>query len=76
MNLKKKKVYINKNVKALINIVKFYNTDGTLDFKEFQELASEEEIIDRKFYVHFNQACYMGYLKKQANEVVLVSDYD
>jgi Fanconi anemia group M protein len=76
MKPKKRKVYLNKNVKALINIVKFFNTNGVLNFEEFQKLAMEEEIIERKFYIHFNQACHLGYLKKQANDVILVSDFE
>ena len=73
---KKRKRYLNKNVKALINIVKFYSEDGRLDFKAFQNHASEEEISERKFYTHFNQACYLGFLEQIKDEIYLVKDYD
>lgn len=72
----KHKTYLNKNVKSLINIVKTYSIDGALDYKNFQELAREEDIIDKKFYIHFNQACFLGYLKKLNNQVRFVMDFD
>jgi len=75
-NQNKRKRYLNRNVKSLINIVKFYGEKGTLDFKEFQSLAEEEEIIDRKFYIHFNQACNLGYLKKTEDLVHFINDYE
>ncbi|MFX0136593.1 MAG: helicase-related protein, partial [Candidatus Hodarchaeota archaeon] len=62
---KKQKTYLDKNIKSLINIIKTYGKNGTLDYNRFQELARDEEIIDHKFKTHFNQACYLGYLKKQ-----------
>ena len=69
------KVYLNKNVKALINIVKCFNRDGKLPFDTFQKYAYEEEIIDKKFYTHFNRACNLGYLKKVGDNVIILSDY-
>ena len=73
---KQRKIYLNKNVKTLINIVKTYGKDDLLDFKELQKLAIEEEIADRKFYIHLNQACFQGYLRKQGNAVQFMTDYD
>ena len=73
---KKKKNYLNKNIKSLINIVKTYGVNGTLDYNRFQELARDEDIIDRKFKTHFNQACYLGYLKRHENFVHFIMDYD
>ncbi|MHA2256550.1 MAG: DEAD/DEAH box helicase [Promethearchaeota archaeon] len=73
---KERKQYLNKNVKALINIVKTYSENGKIDFKIFQDLATEEEIVDRKFFTHFNQACYLGYLKRSEGSVQLIMDYD
>jgi len=70
------RVYLNKHVKSLINIVKTYGRNGTLDYKKFQELARDEDIIDRKFNVHFNQACFLGYLRKLDNGVHFIMDYD
>lgn len=75
-NQSKRKVYLNKNVKSLINMVKTYGENCKIDFKELLELAKEEEIVDRKFYIHFNQACFRGYLRKQENYVHFVMDYD
>jgi len=72
---KEKKRSINKHIKTLLNIVKIYNIKGKIDFLKLQDLASEEDIIDKKFYIHFNQACYLGYLKKEANYVRLISDF-
>jgi len=71
---KQKKQYLNKNVKALINIVK-YSENGTTEFSKFQALARVEDIADQKFYTHFNQACNLGYLKKEKNYVRLIKDY-
>ena len=47
-----------------------------MKFSEFQDLAREEEIRDNKFYIHLNQACYLGYLKKQAKYIQFIKDYD
>jgi Fanconi anemia group M protein len=71
-----RKLYLNKNVKALIQLVKTYGENGKLGFKDLQNLAREEEIVDRKFYVHFNQACFQGYLKKHEESVQFIMDYD
>jgi len=75
-NQKKRKRNINKNVKCLINIVKTYGNKGKLDYLEFQDLAKEEELIDKKFYIHFNQACFLGYLKRQEKSVQLLMDFE
>ena len=76
MPQKQRKMYLNKNVKTLINIVKTYSQEDLLDFGELKQLATEEEIIDRKFYIHFNQACHQGYLRKQGSSVQFIMDYD
>jgi len=73
---KNQKTYLNKNVKTLIKIVNTYGDNGTLKYKRFQDLACIEEITGRKFKVHFNQACYLGYLKKQDNLVHYLMDYE
>ena len=72
----KKKVYLNQHIKLLINIVKTYGRNGALEYRKFQELARDEDIVDRKFNIHFNQACYLGYLKKHDNQVHFIMDYD
>jgi Fanconi anemia group M protein len=71
-----RKIYLNKNVKTLIRIAKTYSVNGKMPLSDFKEFAQEEEIIEKKFYTHFNQACYLGYLKRAANEVQFVMDYD
>jgi len=79
MQPNKHKTYLNKNVKSLINIVKTYSIDGALDYKKFQELAQDEDIDDKKFYVHLNHACFLGYLKIQNSKkkkVQFVMDFD
>jgi Fanconi anemia group M protein len=73
---KEHKAYLNKNVKCLINLVKTYSENGKIAFKEFEELARNEDIENKKFNIHFNQACYLGYLKKQNDFVQFVMDYD
>ena len=65
------KQYLNKNIKTLINIAK-YSENGKTEFSKFQALANEENITDKKFYTHFNQACNLGYLKKEKNYVLLI----
>lgn len=74
--MKEKKVYLNKNVKALINIVKCFNNEGKISFDEFQKYAHEEDIVENKFYIHFNRACNLGYLKKEKDNVIFLADYE
>ncbi|MFX0019789.1 MAG: helicase-related protein [Candidatus Hermodarchaeota archaeon] len=74
-NQSKKRIpHINKKIRTLINIIKIYGQNGILNFSTFQDLAREEDIYDDKFYIHFNQACYLGYISKQAEKVQLISD--
>jgi Fanconi anemia group M protein len=73
---KENKYYLNKKLKTLINIAKNYCIDGKIDFIYFKKLAHNEDILDDKFYIHFNQACYLGYLKKSGNHVQYVMNYD
>ncbi|MHA1191874.1 MAG: hypothetical protein ACTSP9_06210 [Promethearchaeota archaeon] len=71
-----RKIYLNNNVKTLIRIAKTYSVDGKMSLSEFKEFAEEEDIIEKKFYAHFGQACYLGYLKRVGNEVQFIKDYD
>ncbi|MHA2283006.1 MAG: DEAD/DEAH box helicase [Promethearchaeota archaeon] len=73
---KSRKMYLNRNVKAIIQLVKTYGDNGKINLKELQDLAKEEEIVDKKFFIHFNQACFRGYLKKHEDYVQFVMDYD
>ncbi|MFX1386607.1 MAG: helicase-related protein [Promethearchaeota archaeon] len=72
----KQKIYLNQHIKSLINIVKTYGRNGVLEYKKFLELARYEDFVDRKFKIHFNQACFLGYLKKLDNQVHFVMDYE
>jgi hypothetical protein len=71
-----RKIYLNHNVKTLIRIAKTYSVDGKISFSDFKAFAEEEDIIEKKFYAHLNQACYLGYLKRTANEVLFLKDFD
>ena len=72
-----RKIYLNHNVKTLIRIAKTYSVDGKISFSDFKAFAEEEDIIEKKFYAHLNQACYLGYLKRIKNkEVQFIKDYD
>ena len=71
-----RKIYLNHNVKTLIRIAKTYSVDGKIPFSDFKEFAEEEDIIEKKFYAHLNQACYLGYLKRTTKEVQFIKDYD
>jgi hypothetical protein len=71
-----RKIYLNHNVKTLIRLAKTYSVDGKMTFSEFKALAEEEDIIEKKFYAHLNQACYLGYLKRTSKEVQFIKDYD
>jgi len=72
----KQKVYLNRHVKSLINLVKTYGKNGKINYKRFQELARDEDIVDNKFNIHLNQACFLGYLKKINNQIHFVMDFD
>ncbi len=71
-----RKIYLNHNVKTLIRIAKTYSVDGKISFSDFKAFAEEEDIIEKKFYAHLDQACYLGYLKRTANEVLFLKDFD
>jgi Fanconi anemia group M protein len=72
---KKRPYYLNKNTRLLINIAK--NSDnGKIKFSEFQAIAYQEDITDRKFHIHFNHACSAGYLQKKGDFVQLIKDYE
>ena len=71
-----RKIYLNNNVKTLIKIAKTYSIDGKMSLSDFKEFAEEEDIIEKKFYAHFNQACYLGYLKRNTDTVEFIMDYD
>jgi Fanconi anemia group M protein len=71
-----KKRYLNRNLKTLVNLAKAYNINGKIGFSSLKKLAQEEDIIDERFYTHFNRACFLGYLKKNDKEVEYLSDYE
>ncbi|MHA1193655.1 MAG: hypothetical protein ACTSP9_15430, partial [Promethearchaeota archaeon] len=43
---RKRKNYLNKNLKTLVNLAKFHNVKGRIKYAEFQELAKEEDITE------------------------------
>ena len=71
-----RKIYLNNNVKTLIRIAKTYSKEGKISLSDFKDYAEEEDIIEKKFYAHFGQACYLGYLKRVGNEIFFLKDYD
>ncbi|MFX0058774.1 MAG: DEAD/DEAH box helicase [Candidatus Hodarchaeota archaeon] len=71
-----KKHYLNKNLKKIINIAKNFCVDGMIDFQYFKKLVCNEDILEDKFYIHFNQACYLGYLKKSGYNVQFIMNYE
>ncbi|MBY9007426.1 MAG: DEAD/DEAH box helicase [Candidatus Lokiarchaeota archaeon] len=73
---KKKKIYLNNNLKTIVRLVETYSENGKIGLSKLIELAEFEEIIDRKFYAHFNQACNLGYLKKNQKSVQLIKCLD
>ncbi|MFX1380961.1 MAG: helicase-related protein [Promethearchaeota archaeon] len=73
---KKKKYYLNKNLKTLINITRLYSENGTLDYSTLQKLAREEDIIDKMFLIHFTQACNLGYLIRNGSKVHFIKNYE
>ena len=73
---REKRVYLNKNLKTIIKLVGTYNIDGKIELEKLKKLAEFEEIVDKKFYIHFNQACNLGYLRKNNNHVELIKSLD
>jgi ERCC4-related helicase len=73
-SIKKPKQYLNNNLKQLVKIAKFYNKNGRLKFSKFEQLARDENILDRKFQIHFNHACSLGFLKKENEDVLFLMD--
>jgi hypothetical protein len=71
-----RKIYLNNNVKTLIRIAKTYSVGGKMSLSEFKKYAEEEDIIEKKFYAHFGQACYLKYLKRVGDDVFFIKDYD
>jgi hypothetical protein len=47
-----------------------------MSLSEFKKYAEEEDIIEKKFYAHFGQACYLKYLKRVGDDVFFIKDYD
>ncbi|MBD3339862.1 MAG: DEAD/DEAH box helicase [Candidatus Lokiarchaeota archaeon] len=72
--LKKRKQYLNNNVKTIIQIASTYAEDGVITLKKLKRLAKNEEICDKKFWIHFNRACFLGYLKNKQETVRLIKD--
>jgi ERCC4-related helicase len=73
---KQKKRYLNRNLKTLVNLVKIHGLNGKIKLSLLKDLACEEEIYDDKFYTHFNRACYLGFLRKDTDEVEFLCDFE
>jgi len=73
---KPKKRYLNHNVKTIIRLVNTYSKNGKISFKKLKELAEFEDIVERKFYLHFNRACYLHYIKKDGEFVYFLKYYE
>lgn len=71
---KKRKQYINNNVKTLIRLVETYSENDKIKIEKLKELAEFEEIEGKKFYIHLNQACYLKYLKRKGEEIILLKE--
>ncbi|MBN1803367.1 MAG: DEAD/DEAH box helicase family protein [Candidatus Lokiarchaeota archaeon] len=79
-NLKKEtkqpKKYINNNIKTLINLVDIYSNKGSIEISKLEGLAEEEDLVEKKFYTHLNQACYLGFLQKEGNKIRFLKTFD
>ncbi len=73
---KPKKQYLNHNVKTIIKLVDTYSKNGKISFNKLKELAEFEDIVDKKFYIHFNRACYLHYIKKEGEFVYFLKYYE
>ena len=71
----KKKIYLNKNVKTIINLVEIFSKNDVLEYSKLEKLAMEEDIVDKKFFLHFNQACNLGYLKREQSKVHFIKSF-
>ncbi len=67
------KPHLSKLLKTLINLVEIYSQNGKILLSELQTLAEDENIPEEKFYNYFNQACYLGFLKKEGNQVLFLA---
>lgn len=74
MNKKKpiRKPYLNKNLKTLINLTETYSNEGSIDLMSLKEVAEKEDINEKKFFIHLNQACYLGYLERGPNDLISI----
>jgi len=68
---------LNKNLKSLINLTKTYSAGGKIKLQKLKEIAEQEGIDEKKFFIHLNQVCYLGYLEKQKDDTLcLIKDLE
>lgn len=65
---------LSKKLKTLINITKIYCKNNRILSSKLKSLANDEDIADHVFHKYLNQACYLGYLKKDKNYIELVEE--
>ncbi|TFG00394.1 MAG: DEAD/DEAH box helicase [Promethearchaeota archaeon] len=70
-----RKHYLNRNAQTIVQLVETYSKDNKIHLDKLKELAEQEEITDKKFWIHFNNACYRKYLKKKGNYVLFLKEY-
>lgn len=71
------KIYLNRNAQAIIQLAETYSDkNGKISFEKLKELAELEDIEGKKFYIHFNRACYLKYIKKDKNDVYFLKSYN
>lgn len=70
-----RKHYLNRNAQTIIQLAETYSKDNKIQLEKLKELAEQEDITDRKFWTHFNHACYRKYLKKKGEVVYFLKEY-
>ncbi|MHA1804635.1 MAG: helicase-related protein [Promethearchaeota archaeon] len=67
----------NKKLKTLINLARIYAIEGKIEVSKLKKLAEQEDILENTFFIHLNQACYLGYLEKRnENELHILIDHE
>ena len=71
----KRKYYLNRNAQTIIQLAETYSKDNKIQLERLKELAEQEDISDKKFWTHFNHACYRKHLKKKGEYVYFLKEY-
>lgn len=70
-----RKYYLNRNAQTIIQLAETYSKDNKIQLERLKELAEQEDISDKKFWTHFNHACYRKHLKKKGEYVYFLKEY-